>query len=60
MTIVEKLRELSKKAKNDKVYLPDTPVAQWLDGTVANPEKYIEWKYINLSELLQYIADMAE
>jgi hypothetical protein len=56
--IVQKLRKLAIEAEGLTVVLPNLPVKQWLDGTVADATKDVFFENHDLARLLRFIADV--
>jgi len=56
--ITLKLRRLAIEAEGLTAALPNLPVKQWLDGTVADATKEVFFENHDLAGLLQFIADV--
>jgi len=56
--IVRKLRRLAVEAQGLKASLPTLPVTRWFDGTFQDATVDVYFAEHNLSQLLQFIADV--
>jgi hypothetical protein len=56
--VTAKLRKLAIEAEGLTAALPNLPVKQWLDGTVADAMKDVFFENHDLARLLQFIADV--
>jgi hypothetical protein len=56
--IVRKLRRLAVEAQGLKASLPTLPVAKWFDGTFHDATVDVYFQEHDLSQLLQFLADV--